>query len=74
MRQRPSSIHFWRPPSSRLEGVLGDQVPLDRILQVLAPVQLDRARNVPLLVDVGILVHLGDDDTRVVQVLSQPPS
>jgi len=35
-------------------------------------VQLDRARDVPLVVQIRVLVDLGDDDAVVVQVLGQP--
>jgi hypothetical protein len=35
-------------------------------------VQLDRARDVPLVVEVGVLVDLGDDDLVVLKVLHQP--
>ena len=54
------------------EGGLIDQVALDRILQVIAPMKLDCARDVALLVEIGVLVDLGDDDAVVVQVLGQP--
>ena len=55
-----------------LERVLLDHVALDRILQVVLPVQLDRSPDVALFVEIRVLVHLGDDDVVVVQVLGDP--
>jgi hypothetical protein len=55
-----------------LERRLLDEVALDRILKVVTPVQLDRARDVTLVVEIRILVDLGDDDFLVVQVLGEP--
>ena len=55
-----------------LEGRLVDQIAFDRILQIVAPVQLDCARNVPLVVQIRVLVDLGDDDVVVVQMFGQP--
>src|SRR5205807_572593 len=49
-----------------------DEVPLDRILEVVAPVELDRARDVATVVEIGVLVHLGDNDVSVLQVLGEP--
>ncbi len=59
-------------PEELLELGLLDDVALDRILQVVLPVQLDRAGDVALVVEVGVLVDLGDADAVVVQVLCQP--
>ena len=55
-----------------LEGRPIDDVALDRILEVLAPVELDRSGDVPLLVQVGVLVDLGDDQAVVPEMLSGP--
>ena len=55
-----------------LERRLADEVALDRVLQVLAPVELDRAADVPLLVEVGVLVHLGEDEPLAVEAVCQP--
>jgi len=60
------------PAHQVLELGLLDQVSLDRILQVVAPVQLHGAGDVPLLVEIGVLVYLGDDDTGVFQMLRHP--
>src|SRR5207244_2443107 len=54
------------------ERVLLDDVALDRILQVVAPVQRDGARDVTLLVEIGVLVDLGHDDVVVGQMPGQP--
>ena len=55
-----------------LEGLLVDDVALDGILEVVAPVELDRSRNVAFLVQIGVLVDLGDDEIGVAQVLGEP--
>ena len=55
-----------------LEGLPVDDVALDRILEVLAPVELDRSGDVALLVEVGVLVDLGDDQAVVPEMLSRP--
>ena len=55
-----------------LEGLLVDDVALDRILEVFAPVELDRSGDVAFLVEVGVLVDLGDDEIGVAEVLGKP--
>jgi hypothetical protein len=55
-----------------LEAGLVHEVPADRVLQVLLPVDLDRARDVPLVVGAGVLVYLDDDDTRLADVGLRP--
>src|SRR3990172_7722265 len=57
-----------------LELLLRDDVADELVLEVLLPVQLDRARDVAVLVDVGILVHLRDDEPRVAEMLEEPVS
>src|SRR5213078_2229439 len=47
-------------------------VALDLILEVLLPVEADRARNVGLGIEGGILVHLDDADRIVVEVRLDP--
>ena len=59
-------------PHQLLELLLLDQIALDRILEVVAPVQLDGARNVPLLVQRGILVDLGRHHVLVDQMPREP--
>ena len=57
----------------RFEARLVHEVTTDRILQVLLPVELDRGRDVPLVVGAGVLVYLDDDDTRLTD-MGLPPS
>jgi hypothetical protein len=53
--------------------VLGtEEVALDLVLQVLPPVEPDRAGDVRIGVERRVLVDLDDADRRVVQVLGQP--
>ena len=53
--------------------VLGHQeVAPDLILEVLLPVESDRPRDVRLAVQIRVLVHLGDADRVVVQMLLEP--
>jgi hypothetical protein len=44
----------------------------DRVVQVGVPVDLDRAGDVTGVVDEHVLVRLGDDDGRIVQVGGEP--
>src|SRR5262245_58629194 len=60
------------PDHELLEGVSVDQVPLDRILEVLAPVQLDGAGNMTLVVEVRVLVHLRNHEPPVAEMLGEP--
>ena len=39
-----------------------DEVALDRVLQVGAPVQLDRAGDVAGVISAGVLVYFDEDD------------
>jgi hypothetical protein len=55
-----------------LEPVPVHEVAADRILQVLAPVQLDGVADMPLVVGGGVLVHLDQDYARVVEVGFHP--
>ena len=48
----------------RLEAHLVDEVAADRVLQVLLPVDLDRAGDVPLVVGARVLIYLDDDGAR----------
>jgi hypothetical protein len=59
-------------PHQLLELGLLDDVALDGVLEVVLPVQLDRTGDVALLVEVGVLVHLRDDDAAVSQALDKP--
>src|SRR5208337_2683860 len=56
----------------RFEARPVHEVTADRILQVLLPVELDRGRDVPLVVGAGVLVYLDDDDTRVTDMGLRP--
>ena len=49
-----------------------DEVALGRILKVVLPVQVHRPGNVTVLVEIGVLVYLGDDDIRVTVMLGHP--
>src|SRR6266487_5749072 len=55
-----------------LEALPVHEVPADRILQVLLPVQLDSALDVALAVCAGVLVHFDQDQSLVVQVRLRP--
>jgi hypothetical protein len=55
-----------------LEGLAVDQVALARILEVVLPVQLDRARDVALGVETLVLVDLDHDEPRPAEVLREP--
>ena len=61
-----------RAPMQPLERVLLDEVALDGILEVVAPVQLDRAGDVALVVEIRVLVDLRDDEPCVAEVLGEP--
>ena len=54
------------------EGLRAEEVALDLVLQVLLPVEADRAGNVRLGVERGVLVDLDDPDGIVVEVVLQP--
>ena len=54
------------------EALAADVVPLDRVVEVQVPVDLDRARDVPGLVQQHVLVGLGHHQVGVVQVVGQP--
>jgi hypothetical protein len=47
-------------------------IPGDRVVQLGVPVQLDRARDVPRLVQQHVLVGLGDHQPGVAEVLGHP--
>ena len=55
-----------------LELGLLDDVPLDRVLEIVAPVQLDRTGDVSVLVEIRVLVHLRHDQVVVTEVRRQP--
>jgi hypothetical protein len=55
-----------------LEARLVHEVTPDRVLQVLLPVDLDRARDMALVVGAGVLVHLDDDDTGIANAGLRP--
>ena len=55
-----------------LELLLAHEVAADRVLQVLLPVEADRAPDVVLVVGGGVLVDLDEDDLRVVEVGLDP--
>ena len=59
-------------PLERLGLSHGTRVALDWILEIVPPVQLDGTGDVPLLVEIGILVHFGDDDPGIPCVLGEP--
>jgi hypothetical protein len=62
-------------PAAAHQGaeVLGpEEVALDLILEVGAPVESDRTRDVALGVEGGVLVDLDDSDRVVVEVLGDP--
>jgi catechol 2,3-dioxygenase-like lactoylglutathione lyase family enzyme len=54
------------------EGLRAEEVPLDLVLQVLLPVEADRARDVGVGVQGRILVDLHDPDGVVVEAVLQP--
>src|SRR6185503_20233435 len=54
------------------EGLRAEEVALDLVLQVLLPVKADRAGDVRLGVQGGVLVDLDDPDGIVVEVVFQP--
>ena len=56
----------------RLELLLAHEVAADRVLQVLLPVQADRAPDVVLVVGGGVLVDLDEHHLRVVEVGLDP--
>jgi rhodanese-related sulfurtransferase len=56
----------------RLEAGPVHEVTADRILQVLLPVDLDRAGDVALVVGAGVFVYLHDDDVGVTDVGLRP--
>ena len=56
----------------RLERGLVDEVALQRVLQVVLPVQLGGTGNVALVVEIGVLVDFGDGDPVVCEVLGEP--
>jgi hypothetical protein len=56
------------------EPVAVDEVVADAVLQVLLPVELDRAGDVALVVGSGVLVDLDQDDVRVGEMLLDPVS
>src|SRR5919106_396873 len=60
------------PAEQLLERLPVDDVSFDRILEVVPPVELHCSRDVPLLVEIWVLVHLRDDEPLVVQMLGQP--
>ena len=49
-----------------------EEVSPDRILEILLPVEADRARNVGLGIQIWVLVYLDDADRIVAQMLHQP--
>src|SRR5262249_51273466 len=49
-----------------------DEVASNRILQIRAPVELDRALDVPAVVGGGVLVYLDEHDARGVEVFFGP--
>jgi hypothetical protein len=49
-----------------------DEVALDGVLQVGAPVQLDRAGDVAAVIGGGVLVDLDEDDVRGVKIALSP--
>ena len=55
-----------------LEPLLADEVVADAVLEVLGPVDLDGVANVALVVGLGVLVDLDEDDLGVVEVLLDP--
>jgi hypothetical protein len=61
-----------QPAHQLLEALLVDEVAFHRVLQVVAPVQLERAGDVPVVVQARVLVHLGHDYRRAVEVLGEP--
>ncbi len=54
------------------EALAAHVVPLDGVVQVQVPVDLDRARDVPGLVQQDVLVRLGHHQVGVAEVLGQP--
>ena len=56
----------------RAELLRAEEVALDLVLEVVLPVEADRARNVGLPVQGRVLVDLDDPDRVVVQVLLEP--
>ena len=56
----------------RLELLLVDEVAADRILEILLPIQLDRAGDVAAVIGGGVFVHLDQDDSVVGGVVGNP--
>ena len=56
----------------RLELLLVDEVPADRVLQVRLPVDLDGAGDVAAVVGGGVLVDLDEDHVLGAEVLLGP--
>ena len=56
------------------ELLLAHEVAPDRVLQVLLPVNLDRATDVALVVRGHVLVHFHDDDVGIVEFRLDPIS
>jgi hypothetical protein len=54
------------------EGLALDEIPLDRVVEVGMPVDLDRRGDVAGLVEQHVLIRFGDDETRFAEVLLQP--
>ena len=59
--------------TEQLGELLGvDEIALDRVLQIGAPVQLDRAGDVAAVVGAGVLVDLDEDDVGGVEIALGP--
>ena len=54
------------------EVLRAEEIPLDLVLQILPPVEPDRAGDVGFAVEGRVLVDLDDPDRVVVQVLLEP--
>ena len=66
------SLEMPREPNSSPKASGPEEVALDRVLEVLPPVEADRARDVRLGVERRVLVDLDDADGVVVEVVLHP--
>ena len=66
------SLEMPRLPKSRPKSSGAEEVAPDLVLEVGLPVEADRARDVGLGVQRGVLVDLDDADRVVVEVVLDP--
>ena len=61
-----------RLPNSSPNSLVVEEVALDLVLEVLLPVEADRAGDVRLVVERRVLVDLDDADVLVLEVVLHP--